>query len=80
MREKAHDGSEICAVSVVNTMDTANISPNRNEISEIRSVDLPSFMDDLREDKKVYPMGALGKRVYDRTAALVLHDRYSAPF
>jgi isopentenyldiphosphate isomerase len=80
MREKVHDGSEICAVSVVNTIDTANISPNRNEISEIRSVDLPSFMDDLRQDKKVYPMGALGKRAHDRTAALVLHDRYSAPF
>ncbi len=57
MREKVHDGSEICAVSVVNTIDTANISPNRNEISEIRSVDLPSFMDDLREDKKSLPHG-----------------------
>jgi hypothetical protein len=70
---------ETCAVSLVNTIDTANISPNRNEISEGRSIDRFSFMDDLREDKKFYPLGAPGKRACDRTAAFALHDRRSAP-
>jgi hypothetical protein len=80
IREEVHDGSQIRAVSVVNTIDSANISPNSNETSEIRSVDRPSLMDDLREDEKVYSIGAPGKRAHDRTAALVLHDRYSTPF
>ena len=73
MREKVQDGSEICAVSVVNTIDTANISPNRNEISEIKSVALPSFMNDLTEDKTVYPIGSLDNSAHDRTAPLVIH-------
>lgn len=46
--------NEICAVTLVNPIDAGKISPNRHEISEIKSVDLPAFIIDLKENKNQY--------------------------
>jgi isopentenyl-diphosphate delta-isomerase len=46
--------NEICAVVAVNNTDGAKLSPNPNEVSEMKSMDLRAFMDDLKENKNRY--------------------------
>jgi len=44
--------NEICAVIAVNNTDGAKLSPNHNEVSEMKSMDLRAFMDDLKENEQ----------------------------
>lgn len=46
--------NEICAVMVVNGVDTDKIFLDSNEISEIEPINLHVLMDDFRKNKQIY--------------------------